>query len=146
MAGQQTPARPWRYRSAFTVDGAETRMGEWRGVDRYVGADRDVRASERSDGLDEWRGAAGAEAAPKISAPQSEHRYRPRRRADEDEIADGNFAIERHDPPQTERLARRQVEAQAARPADGGNRSNSHAGSQQDRERPPLAHPPFPSG
>ncbi|MCP1784622.1 hypothetical protein [Bradyrhizobium japonicum] len=88
-------------------------------------------------------GAAPPEHDPRRKYPRS------RPKADIDpagEIADGDLPIERHDPPEPERLAGRQVEAQAAEPGDAGDRYHRHAAGRHDRGCSPTLNGRFLSG
>ncbi|MGY4346756.1 hypothetical protein ACVWXM_003223 [Bradyrhizobium sp. GM7.3] len=72
----------------------------------------------RTDSLDERRGAAGARTLPKGSALEAEDGNRPRRRADEHEIADDDLPTDWHAYPvyltNEKKLAPRSVQVTVA--------------------------------
>ena len=114
MAGRYDPTGPGRQRPALAVDGPEIGMRQRPPVDRDRAADTDHLPLTGSDDLDQGADPSGAEPPAEIAARRRLLQDGTARWADEDEITDGHGSIERYDPPQTERMARRRIEAKAA--------------------------------
>lgn len=87
-------------------------------IDSDMIGDFDILPGKSHDGLDQRRKPAIAQSPAKITAPSCLLERGRHRWADEDEISRLDRAMKGLDPPQPERLARRQVQTVTAEPGD----------------------------
>lgn len=132
MSRRNDAARIGGKRPALGVDQADAGMGERATVDHDRSTNRNMRAGHGGDRLDEWSRAARAETCAQVAALEPEGQSGPRRHADKDEVANLDRRDGPLDAPETKRIARGRIQAEAARPAedrdagDGGRAKSQH--------------------
>ena len=136
MAGRHDPAGPGCERPALAVDRANVGMFEWLPIDGDGATNLDELSLTSGDELDQGADPSGAETPAEIAARRRQFEDSVQRWTDEDEIADGHRSIERYDPPQTERMARRRIEAKAAPSAADRHEDGEETAGDQDEMWP----------
>lgn len=117
MTRRDDSARMGGERPALGVDQTDPGMGEHATIDRDRSADLDMRARQGRDRLDERSRAARTEAGAQVAALEPQCLSGPLRHTYKDEVADLDRPVEPLDAPQSERIARGRVQAEAADPA-----------------------------
>lgn len=87
-------------------------------VHRDADADVDPLSRNGDDCLDERRDVARTQPGAKVTAPSRLLHGRGLRRANQDEIANGGWPLQFDKAPETERFARREIDAIATEPGD----------------------------
>ncbi|UUP20049.1 hypothetical protein NTH_04564 (plasmid) [Nitratireductor thuwali] len=135
MTGRHVAAGEGKKSPALGIRGAQLRFCERHSVNGNGTGDLNPLSLRCSDGLDQRAQPSRASPRTQISPLPCERECGRWRRADYDEIADGNLAVERHNPPDPERVARRKIDAQATYITEGEQADHCSSADPENGER-----------